>query len=82
MRREPMRRLPVEPLLVAAGGHDDRTVAELLGVHRRAVSRAREHGLTDRMADRWACRLGVHPGTVWSEWWDIITDDEESSSAV
>ncbi len=82
MRREPMRRLPVEPLLVAAGGHDDRTVAELLGVHRRAVSRAREHGLTDRMADRWACRLGVHPGTVWPQWWDIITDAEESSSAV
>jgi hypothetical protein len=25
-------------------------------------------GLSDKQADHWACRLGVHPAMVWPDW--------------
>jgi hypothetical protein len=36
--------------------------------------------LTDRQADRLAVALGLHPGTVWVEWW-VDADDDGTAAA-
>lgn len=33
-------------------------------------NRADQHGMSDRVADTWAVKCGVHPGNVWPEWFD------------
>lgn len=64
---------PVEPLLEAAALGPDQLLARL-----RLSGRQRQNaftwGLTDREADRWACKLSLHPGQVWPRWFDIYTD--------
>lgn len=52
--------------LVAVVGEPLRSVARRLGVDPAALCRP----LTDRQADRFATRLGMHPGAVWgADWW-------------
>jgi hypothetical protein len=43
--------------------------ATQLGIAVRTVHRLRALGLTETMADHYACRAHVHPGNVWREWW-------------
>lgn len=52
--------------LIAATGEPLRSVARALGVDAAVLCRP----LTDRQADRFAVKLGMHPGMVWgADWW-------------
>lgn len=47
----------------------DTQLAERLGTRTtQHVARARRDGLSERAADNWACKLGLHPAIVWPEW--------------
>jgi len=45
-------------------------IAEALGVDRPRISRWRNHptNFTDFQADRYACRIGLHPANIWRNW--------------
>ena len=43
-------------------------LAEVLGLHPKAVYRCRNEGITERMADRLCCKIDLHPAQLWSEW--------------
>ena len=46
----------------------------------------KQGGMTERQADKRACRLGLHPGDIWSElYWppdDLVDLDAGGSDAV
>lgn len=45
-------------------------IAEMLGIERNMVYRMRKNGnITWLQADRFACRLGVHPAFIWGFTW-------------
>ena len=46
-------------------------LAQQLGISHGYAQQLHQHGLTDAEADRYACRLDLHPGSVWPDWWDI-----------
>jgi hypothetical protein len=79
------RRYPLSKLLDAC----DCTEAELVrrlslkGVHfdGTTLKRAREQGLVERAADRYAARLGWVVWHVWPEWLDDIIADESKACA-
>lgn len=60
---------PLEDLLSAAGIGTDELMPKV-GISGRDRQYAVKWGCTDRQADRWSCRLGLHPGTVWVHWFD------------
>jgi hypothetical protein len=63
------RRWPLQPLL-AISGRDRHEAAEIFNVGRDVVSIALEEGMRDYTADRWCCRLGYHPASIYGdEWW-------------
>ena len=65
------RRLPVKPLMAAAGAHSLADLARRCHVHRTEVYRwVRGGGITESQADRVSVRLGLHPGSIWSEWFE------------
>ncbi len=66
-RREvPTNRLPVEPLMKAAGLPGTSEFARFLGVSRRTVIRMKKCGLTGWQADELAIKkLGSHPILIW-----------------
>lgn len=64
------RRWPLEPLLEAVGGR--RAVVFECRVSGATVEHWAEHGLSDRQADRSACRAGVHPSAIWPGWIDAV----------
>jgi hypothetical protein len=43
-------------------------IADQLDISTRTVTRLRTHGLSERLADRYACRVNLHPAIVWPEW--------------
>ena len=47
--------------------------AELLGVSRETINRWHNPKTTisEHQADRYAIRLGLHPGNIWPNWFDI-----------
>lgn len=49
-------------------------LAEVLDRGPTWVYKVRRNGLTWRQADRAACQIGLHPGNLWPEWWDIDLD--------
>jgi hypothetical protein len=61
-------RFPLEPLRAALGRPNNLQLARLVGAHRRQVYRWRDDGLSERLADRSACRVGLHPSNIWPEW--------------
>lgn len=71
------RRFSVEPLRQVWFGYgrngllpNNVELARYCGVHLRQMQRWAHEGLTERYADRIACRLGVHPSWIWGdEWW-------------
>lgn len=85
------RRYPIQPLLNALALHPTHTgggnqpgtpeghalLALHLGISHRHARRLATHGLNDTQADRYACRIGHHPATLWTNWWDIEPDTEE-----
>lgn len=44
-------------------------VAQVVGVDRRVVYRWRTRGIPYVTADEIGNRLGLHPGSIWPEWW-------------
>lgn len=74
-RPAPGRRLPhpyrLDELLAALGiaGETRLDQARRLGVDPGHLHRLARTGLTEEMADRLACRAGLHPGTVWPHYW-------------
>lgn len=60
----PDTRWPLAPLIDAVGG--PARLAAL--VDDGNITRARRDGLTDRQADHWATRCGLHPDEVWPGW--------------
>lgn len=67
---------------------DPRRLVAFLGLGLRATARrlAIDPAMfyrrwSDRQADRYAVRLGHHPGEVWAEWWDVDDDDEADGTA-
>ena len=63
-------RYPLETLMRRANVGDLAVLARRLGLKHGTVRDAACVGLTDRQADRWSCRLGLHPSWVWGEqWW-------------
>jgi hypothetical protein len=71
--RRPQPRFPLDPLLelVTDGPWLVSDVARRLGVTPRAVYRWMADGVPLASADWAACRLGRHPGTIWSDWWTV-----------
>jgi Bacterial regulatory proteins, gntR family len=59
---------PLQPLLDASGLTPTRLAAEL-GLSGTTVRVAARRGLSDRQADEWAIRLGLHPLLVWGWAW-------------
>lgn len=39
-------------------------------------------GITPEVADHIACTLGVHPGDLWPEWWDIEIPDDDHGTLI
>ena len=60
-------RLPVAPFLRYARHSSILELARALDVHPWVVHRAVREGLTVHMADRWACKVGVHPTFIWGD---------------
>lgn len=62
-------RWPIEPLLhrTKLTGHGLRAQAR---IHSTIYNTAVEEGLTDRQADTWATRCGLHASQVWGQEWD------------
>lgn len=50
------------------------TLAQVLGVSGSTLTKYRSNGLTAKQADRLAVRAGLHPGNIWSDWVDPVTD--------
>lgn len=76
---DPEVRYPIERLIAAAQLDNHAQLALRLGLHHDTVRHAAALGLTDRQADRWAVRLGLHPAWVWPTWFADTPDGLEAS---
>lgn len=86
-----MTRLPAGPLLdlirrraTEAGIPRRAFVVERFGesVERQFWRWTNGLGLRPEVADELACALGVHPGDLWAEWWDIDYPDDSHGTLV
>ena len=77
LKRQSQQMFPFAP--VEAFMREERTseICDVLGISADLVARFREEGLTVEEADKVACKLLEHPGSIWPEWFDIkpIPDD-------
>lgn len=64
-RHRNLRQWPLEDLLAVVP--DARARLRVDTVQWR---NALDHGMSDKTADTWSVRCGVHPGNVWAEWFD------------
>lgn len=72
-----MKRYPLQNLLDALGLSGDLTTAELgrrLGMSYNTLTRARKLGLSEVLADRYACAHGFVPWLVWTEWIEDVIE--------
>lgn len=65
------RRYPLEAL-VAASGLSEAALARAVGLSGTTLKLARENGLREDAADRYACRAGLVPWLVWSDWLEDV----------
>lgn len=63
------RPFPLDPLLRECAASSLRDLARQLDVDPGYLCRCLDRGLTERQADEWACRLGLHPLNVWGALW-------------
>lgn len=63
---------PVEPLVAAAGVTSLAALARRCGVGGSQMRLYRENGMSARVADRLAVRVGLHPAEVWSDWFEAV----------
>jgi hypothetical protein len=71
---------PLRPLLDASGLTARRLAGEL-GLSGSTVRIAARRGLSDRQADEWAIRLGMHPVFVWGWAWIEEAENAPRSAA-
>lgn len=64
-----MKRYPLAAL-VEASGMSENALGEAVGLTGSNLGNARRFGLIEEAADRCACRLGLVPWLVWSDWLD------------
>jgi hypothetical protein len=72
MKKGPPIYWPIQPLFEAAD-LDYGRFTELsirTGIPARTLHRSSDRGLTDNTADRAAIGLGLHPYTIWPQWFD------------
>lgn len=71
-----MRRYPLDAL-VAVSGLSEAALARLVRLSGTTLKNARENGLREDAADRYAVRAGFHPAEVWTDWStvEIVADD-------
>lgn len=67
-------RFPLAPLLEAAGTDALTTLAARCDVGRRQLNNWQRHGLGVDTADRAATAVGLHPSTIWPDWWAVTVD--------
>lgn len=72
------RRWPAEPLFRLTQTHNNRELANMLQVSAKRVEHAVSRGLNDKIADEFACRLGMHPAMVWGDWFDAVAELDEA----
>jgi len=70
-----MRTFSAETLLRSYGINDDATsLAQIFGVTRTTICRWRNVPDRSRLsafqADKYACRIGVHPANIWQDWYN------------
>lgn len=70
-------RWPLEPLL-ASTGHTPSSLARALGLAHSWVQTCKREGLSDVVADRWAVKLGHHPGLVWDGWFEAALEPPQA----
>lgn len=74
-RRVPACLFPVGPLMAATG-----LTSAQLGRWARCSgtvwARVLRYGLTERQADRLACKAGLHPVSVWPRWYELTGTGE------
>ena len=73
------KRYPLAPLAEALGLPNTSMLARHLGLSGTTWKEYRDQGVSEKVADRLACRAGFHPSEVWP---DIVDEWIESSSAV
>ena len=70
-----MKTFSAETLLRSYGIDDDATsLAQIFGVSRTTIWRWRNvpsrSWLSAFQADKYACRIGVHPANIWQDWYN------------
>ena len=70
-----MKTFSAETLLRSYGINDDATsLAQIFGVSRTTICRWRNvpdrSWLSAFQADKYACRIGVHPANIWNDWYN------------
>ena len=61
---------PLQPLFQAAGTTEFVELGYLTGFAARTIHRWEQSGIPDQAADKAACALGLHPYTIWPDWFD------------
>ncbi len=56
--------------LIDASGLSEHALSQRVGLTGTPLIRARRNGLIESAADKYACRLGLVPWLVWSDWLD------------
>jgi hypothetical protein len=71
------RRYLAAALLVEFADLSAAQIAGRFGVNRTTINRWRQPNFTFNQwdADRYAVKVGKHPGEVWPEWFDITQKD-------
>ena len=75
-------RYPLDAL-VSASGLSEAALARKVGLSGSSLKAARERGLVEAAADKYACRAGLAPWVVWTDWLaDLEVECEEQTCSV
>jgi len=84
-RRKPgpakLPRLPLAPLIKQMNTATYNDLGLIVGAKRSTMQRAATYGVTIHQADHWAVRCGLHPSSVWPEYFDLAAQMSERKSA-
>lgn len=67
----PQHRLPLAPLMAAARVDTPNELAAIVRCPRKTIYGYAVKGVPMLTADLFACRIGRHPCSVWTTWFDI-----------
>jgi hypothetical protein len=65
------RNITIRFPLTAIGGYNNSELARRTGFALRTIQRWTITGIPLYSADRLAIRLGVHPATIWANWFTV-----------